>query len=111
MAEIERETLPPISRLNACRSPGELRGIVSDLYRELGEVLNVTAICGHERGNMMCVIDFIPGANNMGRLADLVGGQVFGFSSVIVKLSPHSGFVCPNGFPPESRACSCTPRS
>lgn len=110
MGEPGKDTPTPISRLNACRSPAELRGIVGDLYKDVGEVLNVTAICGHERSSMMCVIDFIPGANNLGRLADLVGGQVFGFSSVIVKLAPETGFACPNGYPPESRICSCTPR-
>jgi len=104
------ETLSPQARLNACRNTSELRTLLSDLCSGVAEVLNVTTLCGNGRENMMCVVDFFPGTRDLAALTERIGGHVFGFNAIAIRLSPQSGFVCPNGYPPSSALCSCTLR-
>lgn len=98
-------------RLRNCRNTSELRVLIAELCGELAEVLSVTAICSQERDNMMCVIDFAPGTPNLAAVTELIGGHIFGFNSVVLRLAPQAGFTCPNGYPPKHNSCSCTPRS
>ncbi len=98
------------ARLNTCRNTSELRSLLSELCSGLAEVLNVTTLCGNGRDNMMCVVDFFPGTPDLAGLAERIGGHVFGFNAIAIRLSPQSGFACPNGYPPDSALCSCTLR-
>lgn len=98
-------------RLRNCRTTSELRTLIAELCGELAEVLSVTAICSQDRDNMMCVIDFAPGTPNLAAVTERIGGHVFGFNSVVLRLAPQAGFTCPNGYPPKHNSCSCTPRS
>lgn len=98
------------SQLQECKNTLELRALISERCRGFAEVLNVTAICSKEGGNMMCVVDFIPGTPNLVAVTERIGGHVFGFNSVVIRLTPKHGFACPNGYPPKHSSCSCTPR-
>jgi hypothetical protein len=97
-------------RLNACTTPGELRRAFSDLCRDLGEVVNVTALCGPDQANTLCVVDFLPGTRPLVAIAERLGGKVFGLSSVAVTLDLPKDFGCPRGFQTPPPACSCTIR-
>jgi len=109
--ELSMSTVANQERLQNCRNTSELRTLIAELCGELAEVLSVTAICSQDRDNMMCVIDFAPGTPNLAAVTGRIGGHVFGFNSVVIRLAPQAGFACPNGYPPKNSTCSCTPRS
>jgi len=98
------------SRLSACTTPGELRQAFSDLCNDLGEVVNVTALCGMDQANTLCVVDFLPGTRPLVAIAERLNGKVFGLSSVAVSIELPKDFGCPKGFQTPPPACSCTIR-
>ena len=96
------------SRLQECRNVHELRDAISELCRDIGNILGVTVLCASNTpGNGMCVIDFPPEANAASRCAAALGGRVFGYHSVILSFPYHTEFACTRGFPPAAPSCSC----
>lgn len=100
------------AQLNACRNTQEVRGVINDFCAGFGEIVNVTLLCGTQHpGKTLCVVDFI-GANTQTSLcANALGGQVFGFNSVIFNFTPNPDFGCVKGFGAGTPACSCTART
>lgn len=100
------------SQLSASRNVAELRGIVDSLCADFGQVLNVTLVC--EKGQpekKRCVIDLIPNHTDIQACANRLGGQVFGYSSVIVDITPHPDFHCPRNQQSDAPGCACVPKA
>ena len=98
------------TRLNACMSTGELHSALVDATSALAAILSITSVCGKEPGQMLCVIDFIPGPTNAGILAARLDGTVFARNSVAINLTLSPDFICDKGFPISKRPCSCAIR-
>lgn len=97
--------------LKNCRNAAELRSCIADLCADTGQLLNLTLLCGKQSpGQIMCVVDFVPGNSNISVCAMTLGGRIFGFNSVVFNFTPPADFTCLHGFPPAATSCSCTPR-
>lgn len=99
-------------RLGQCRNAAELRAMVDSACTELGQVINVTLICGNDNPDKkLCVIDLILDQTDIQACAEQIGGRVFGYSSVIVDIAPHPAFSCPRGLAGDLPGCSCVPKT
>lgn len=99
-------------RLGQCLNAAELRATVDSACTELGEVINVTLICGNDNPDKkLCVIDLILRQTDIQACAERIGGRVFGYSSVIVDIVPHPDFLCPRGVDGDVPGCSCVPKT
>lgn len=97
--------------LNTCQNAVDLKRGIADLCADSGRVLNVTFLCGNQSpGQIMCVVDFVPGNSNISLCAMTLDGRIFGFNSVVFNFTPPADFSCAHGFPPSAPSCSCTPR-
>lgn len=100
-----------LTQFNACMSAGELHGALVDATSDLAAVLSITSVCGKEPGQMLCIVDFMPGPTNVGTIAAHLGGIVFGRNSVAINLTLSPDFICGKGFAIGQRPCSCSIRS
>lgn len=98
--------------LTACLNTQEVRRVINDFCSEFGSVLNVTLLCGKQHpGKTLCVVDFTRGNTRISLCANALGGQIFGFNSVVFKFAAHPDFGCVQGLPEGSPSCSCSARA
>lgn len=98
--------------LAACLNTQEVRGVVNDFCTAFGGVVNVTLLCGKQYpGKTLCVVDFTRENARTNLCANALGGQIFGFNSVVFKFPTHPDFGCVQGLPEGSPSCSCTARA
>lgn len=97
--------------LETCRSSQEFRAVVNAACGKFGEVVNATLLCSKQPpAQTFCVVDFARENTKSNLCASALGGQVFGFNSVVFKFQKHPDFGCVKGFPSDSPTCSCTAR-
>lgn len=99
-------------RLGQCLDAAELRATVEAACAALGEVINVTLVCGNDNPDKkLCVIDLVLDRTDIQACAEEIGGRVFGYSSVIIDIVPHPDFRCPRGMTDDVPGCSCIPKT
>lgn len=99
-------------QLAACLSTQEVRCVVNNFCTEFGDVVNVTLLCGEQHpGKTLCVVDFARENTRTSLCANALGGQIFGFSSIIFKFQKHPDSVCIQALSEDAPSCSCTARA